>query len=219
MFNYVYNLCNFSLLYLNRLFFSISHRTYSNKLFLDIHKVLIGKVSDLGWNKTIFNLNFIKNFHDNCEYIDYIVSRLKNELHQNYTDYLNHPWHWKCPTSALFQNTWIKIFPEAYYIINTRNPKRVAKSFLRRTGSTFLPFHKGIEFYRLMENNIFSVRKKNYVLINFDRIRNDIYKIAEFIPIDVSDSQIKDALERDNFMTPDSAKEFGLIDKVVEKRE
>tara|TARA_B100000965_G_scaffold108246_1_gene89474 strand:+ start:468 stop:1079 length:612 start_codon:yes stop_codon:yes gene_type:complete len=31
--------------------------------------------------------------------------------------------------------------------------------------------------------------------------------------------QIKDALERDNFMTPDSAKDFGLIDKVVEKRE
>ena len=31
--------------------------------------------------------------------------------------------------------------------------------------------------------------------------------------------QIKEALERDNFMTPDNAKEFGLIDKVVEKRE
>ena len=30
--------------------------------------------------------------------------------------------------------------------------------------------------------------------------------------------QIKDALERDNFMTPDNAKEFGLIDQVVEKR-
>ncbi len=30
---------------------------------------------------------------------------------------------------------------------------------------------------------------------------------------------IKFALERDNFMTPDNAKEFGLIDKVVEKRE
>ncbi len=30
--------------------------------------------------------------------------------------------------------------------------------------------------------------------------------------------EIKQALERDNFMTPDSAKEFGLIDKVVEKR-
>ena len=31
--------------------------------------------------------------------------------------------------------------------------------------------------------------------------------------------EIKSALERDNFITPDNAKDFGLIDKVVEKRE
>tara|TARA_B100001250_G_scaffold112228_1_gene94877 strand:- start:150 stop:761 length:612 start_codon:yes stop_codon:yes gene_type:complete len=31
--------------------------------------------------------------------------------------------------------------------------------------------------------------------------------------------QIKSALERDNFMTPENAKSFGLIDKVVDKRE
>ena len=31
--------------------------------------------------------------------------------------------------------------------------------------------------------------------------------------------QIKEALERDNFMTAGNAKDFGLIDKVVEKRE
>ena len=30
--------------------------------------------------------------------------------------------------------------------------------------------------------------------------------------------QIKSALERDNFMTAESAKSFGLIDEVVEKR-
>ena len=30
--------------------------------------------------------------------------------------------------------------------------------------------------------------------------------------------EIKTALERDNFMTPENAKEFGLIDQVVEKR-
>ena len=30
--------------------------------------------------------------------------------------------------------------------------------------------------------------------------------------------EIKSALERDNFMTPDNAKDFGLIDAVVEKR-
>ncbi len=32
-------------------------------------------------------------------------------------------------------------------------------------------------------------------------------------------SEIKAALERDNFMTPENAKDFGLIDKVVSKRE
>jgi len=33
-----------------------------------------------------------------------------------------------------------------------------------------------------------------------------------------SEKDIKSALERDNFMTPENAKEFGLIDQVVEKR-
>ena len=33
-----------------------------------------------------------------------------------------------------------------------------------------------------------------------------------------SSQEIKDELERDKFMTPNEAKDFGLIDKVVEKR-
>ena len=33
-----------------------------------------------------------------------------------------------------------------------------------------------------------------------------------------NESEIKKALERDNFMTPEEAKDFGLIDEVVEKR-
>ena len=33
-----------------------------------------------------------------------------------------------------------------------------------------------------------------------------------------SEAEIRKALERDNFMTPDEAKDFGLIDEVVEKR-
>jgi len=33
-----------------------------------------------------------------------------------------------------------------------------------------------------------------------------------------SESEIRKALERDNFMTPEEAKNFGLIDEVVEKR-
>ncbi len=33
-----------------------------------------------------------------------------------------------------------------------------------------------------------------------------------------NENEIKDSLERDNFMTPKEAKDFGLIDEVVEKR-
>ena len=33
-----------------------------------------------------------------------------------------------------------------------------------------------------------------------------------------TESEIKKALERDKFMTPEEAKQFGLIDEVVEKR-
>ena len=44
---------------------------------------------------------------------------------------------------------------------------------------------------------------------------NEIYSKHTSKSVD----EIKSALERDNFMTPDAAKGFGLIDKVVEKRE
>ena len=43
---------------------------------------------------------------------------------------------------------------------------------------------------------------------------NEIYSTNTGKPVD----EIKKALERDNFMTPEAAKEFGLIDEVVEKR-
>ena len=44
---------------------------------------------------------------------------------------------------------------------------------------------------------------------------NEIYSKQTGKTVD----EIKTALERDNFMTPESAKEFGLVDKVVSKRE
>ena len=45
-------------------------------------------------------------------------------------------------------------------------------------------------------------------------IRDRIYSKHTGKTID----EISDALERDNFMTADEAKKFGLIDSVVEKR-
>ena len=43
---------------------------------------------------------------------------------------------------------------------------------------------------------------------------NEIYSKHTVKNVD----EIKSALERDNFMTPENAKDFGLIDKVVDKR-
>ena len=54
----------------------------------------------------------------------------------------------------------------------------------------------------------------NEVLSLKERL-NKIYSFHTGKSVD----EIKSALERDNFMTADAAKEFGLIDKVVDKRE
>jgi|TARA_B110001450_G_scaffold100807_1_gene95484 ATP-dependent Clp protease, protease subunit len=43
---------------------------------------------------------------------------------------------------------------------------------------------------------------------------NEIYSKHTGMPVE----DLKKALERDNFMTPEKAKEFGLIDEVVDKR-
>ena len=45
------------------------------------------------------------------------------------------------------------------------------------------------------------------------------FDAVEFqFPYEYDCKEIKKALERDNFMTPSEAKDFGLIDEVVEKR-
>ena len=51
------------------------------------------------------------------------------------------------------------------------------------------------------------------VLNHYKRL-NEIYSKHTGKSVD----DVKKALERDNFMTPDNAKEFGLIDEVVENR-
>jgi ATP-dependent Clp protease protease subunit len=51
-------------------------------------------------------------------------------------------------------------------------------------------------------------------ILNLKKRLNEIYVKHTGQPI----KKIEDALERDTFLTPEAAKDFGLIDKVVEKR-
>jgi ATP-dependent Clp protease protease subunit len=51
-------------------------------------------------------------------------------------------------------------------------------------------------------------------ILSLKKRLNDIYVRHTGQPL----KKIEDALERDTFMTADMAKEFGLIDKVIDKR-
>ncbi len=51
-------------------------------------------------------------------------------------------------------------------------------------------------------------------ILNLKKRLNEIY--VKHTGRDLKD--IEDALERDNFLTADAAKEFGLIDSVIDKR-
>jgi ATP-dependent Clp protease protease subunit len=51
-------------------------------------------------------------------------------------------------------------------------------------------------------------------ILNLKKRLNDIYVLHTGQPL----KKIEDALERDTFLTAEAAKDFGLIDKVIEKR-
>ena len=80
---------------------------------------------------------------------------------------------------------------------------------LNRTTRSFISYkHLGVLLsfiFKKLQNSRLRTKKR----------LNEIYSKHTGKSVD----EIKSALERDNFMTPDNAKDFGLIDKVVEKRE
>ena len=95
----------------------IDNKWNENRFFLDLHKILISKISTKSWTDTIFNIDFLMNgYEDNLEYLDFIKEKLNN-LNKYYIAPQNKLWHWKCPSSAFFGNTWNEIFPNAYNII------------------------------------------------------------------------------------------------------
>jgi hypothetical protein len=170
-----------------------------NSFFLEIHNNLIDKISDKGWTPTILNIDFISNFEDTLEYKNFIENRLNNELGQHFNDFKTKNWHWKCPTSALFEKTWTSIYPDAYYIINKRDPAKIAKAFLRRRGGASMSFKDALRFYHIMENKIFSIKKKNQLIVNFDDLQNEIPKIIKFLSLKVTSDQIKLANSKINY--------------------
>jgi len=167
----------------------INNKWYENIFYLELHKTLISKISKKTWTETIFNADFLNNgYNDQLEYLDFINEKL-NELDKYYFNPKKHIWHWKCPSSALFENTWNEIYPNAYNIIIKREPNNVARSLLRN--GLITNYDDAIKFYNTMNKKIFSITKKNVITVQYDNLRNEIDKIADFIPLNIDDQQIK----------------------------
>ena len=165
----------------------VANEWRENAFFLDIHRSLIDRISNDGWTETILNIDFISTYEDTGDQKDYITKRLTQELLTHFPECKSSMWHWKCPTSALFEKTWTSIFPDALYIINRREPAKIAKAFLRRKGIASLSFSDGLKFYTIMEGKIFSEAKRNQLIIDFDNLRDEIDNIADFIGVQITE--------------------------------
>ncbi len=172
----------------------IDNQWKEEKLFLNIHRELINKVSKKSWTSIIFDLDFVKSFKDNKEYLKYIKRRLNQEIDVHYSQRQKKPWHWKCPASALFLNSWIAIYPEAYFIHLVRDPFGVSESLLRRR-QHHNPF-KALRFNGLMNKRIEKCRPEmeHYLKINFELLEKQIDDLVKFLPFKVDTEKKKVAL-------------------------
>jgi hypothetical protein len=170
-----------------------------NKFFLDLHKSLISKLSDRGWTQTIYDLQFVREFRDDLKFKDHIQSLVRTELHNHFPSCSTTPWHWKCPTSGLFEKTWVEVFPEAYYIHIVRDPLECTESFLRR--NQFKNMREGVEFCSRMDNRITEIPKKNYLKVRYENLSNEIERIQAFVPLEFDQRKIelaKSLIRRDS---------------------
>jgi hypothetical protein len=164
-----------------------------NKLFLAIHRELIAKVSDRGWDATIFDWRFIAAYDDDGRYVDLVTRRLAADLPHSYNAFPCRPWHWKCPTSVLFLRTWQTLYPQAYYVHVVRDPYAVARSFLRRRqlANPADALRLGAVVNRRIEAHAFA----RYVKIQFEKIEQEIERLVTFLPLNPTGAQVEHAKE------------------------
>ncbi len=92
--------------------------------------------------------------------------------------------------------------------LESEDPKKEISLYINSPGGLVTA---GLGIYDTMQY----IKPEVSTVMSLKKRLNEIYSKHTGKSVD----QIKEALERDNFMTPDNAKDFGLIDKVVEKRD
>lgn len=132
------------------------------------------------------DLSFIGSFEDDGSFVSDVQSRLEQSIEDHFPCYRTKPWHWKCPTSALFMRTWTTIFPDAYYIHLTRSTSGMARTFLRRREFFFPPtVHR---YKSIMNGKITSDLPQKYLHLSFESLGDapTLDKICGFLPFAIS---------------------------------
>ncbi|MGE0665629.1 MAG: sulfotransferase [Sphingomonadales bacterium] len=145
--------------------------------FLEIHRRLIGKVTGKRWTEAIFDLRFVREYRDEGLYVAEIKTWLEDTLPPSFPD-RTRPWHWKCPTTALFLQSWIEIYPDALYVHLERDPLEVARSLVRRR--QFLGFGRAAAFCEAMNQRVLDARPamKNYLRISVENLAEELPVLA-----------------------------------------
>lgn len=151
-----------------------------NQLFLDVHREMLGAKDRADWTTKLFDLKVAANTRGSAEHLRLAKEMLAARLDDAYPHRTHRPWHWKCPTSALYLDVWTTIFPDAYYIHIVRDALDVAQSLLARR--QFYSIQSAVRFYELLEARIAEPCYKRYLRLNYTDLGAGLEELMEFLP-------------------------------------
>lgn len=155
---------------------------HENEFFLRIHRELLSGSPDISLGENIFSSQVFKGDPFIPEIGKKIEKKIAEGLSKAYPLHEEKPWHWKCPSSALFINFWMKVYPEAYYVHIVRNPFDVAGSLMKR--KQFLTIRSALKFYDAMEQRIARVNDGNhkYIRLKYETLDVELLRLLDFLP-------------------------------------
>lgn len=170
-----------------------------NKFFLRLHQTMIKKFSSIEWTPALLSPDFVASFRDDGRYYEFLVGEIERNLVEAYPNYKVKPWHWKCPISLLFLETWSKIYPHAYYLHIKRDKYAVTESILRRKQAASV--EASLALIDRYEERIRGFQSENYLMVSFENIEDEMDKMCRFLPLQPTEEQIASArsiIKRDN---------------------
>ncbi|MFH1756063.1 MAG: sulfotransferase [Candidatus Latescibacterota bacterium] len=162
-----------------------------NKFFLQLHQTMIEKMSNIEWTTALLSPEFVSSFQDDNVYHDYLLEEIQRGITTAYPNYKDAPWHWKCPISLLFLETWSKIYPQGYYLHIQRDSYAVTESILRRKQAPSV--EAALALIDRYEERIEGFHAENYLRVSFEDIESEMDRMIRFLPLEPTQDQIDSA--------------------------